>query len=726
MNIAYFHVGASLELPELLSQSAKKAFLGKKIKIIQLSDLETPKAKSADKLVRFKRIDGVGMQYFRLVAYKIYLQQFKEPTVFLDTDMLIAKPFSVDFKSGPTLCRRSYKLGTQLYTSYATRKDHLTDFPEDYRYEKISYPEHAGQTFGSFYPYLGCFFADKDHLFLSRCIEIYDTLGENYKNLYGDQFALREAAKELFHSTVPESIVAADPCKIDPVRDVICFRFKGEKLKEKMKPSLERLYPDTKAKFFPSSYRSNPRKKGYEIPETLNSYFSEYLIGASSSTNELVPSESIDIGERADILCKIMLLLSTKENLIPREIGLSVYEKHLNSLNGCMGKDSPEKNGINSYLKSFIDLYDSVKINGKFNPSRSVVPINYEMKVIDGAHRTSIGITLGLSLPVVKLPAANVPRIPVSALTSRFGLSEREYLYALRTYLRFNKEAKIIVLFPRRDNSKDNQCMSLISRYLRIDAKLEPEIQNSIETKTIISLLYAGQDWLRGKISGMDALNFKVQQVHKDTNRTTFLVVTPHSCHQEFNLQKHKDLKELCRSKYSIGFHSLHGTDCREDNLLLFDNYLLRDKAAIPMAADFEVATSLLNKNQLDALDYFSSLDLFQRERLVISGGMVLACMGLRSTSDIDIITDINNLKTGTSHNDFVTKWSRHTSYKEFLSDPAKTFWMKHKNKILRFLSLNELIDLKIRRYKSKPSEKDRADIEIISKLTSMKRSKNI
>ena len=102
--------------------------------------------------------------------------------------------------------------------------------------------------------------------------------------------------------------------------------------------------------------------------------------------------------------------------------------------------------------------------------------------------------------------------------------------------------------------------------------------------------------------------------------------------------------------------------------------------------------------------------------------------MAAEETDDprVTVTADINNLKTGKSHNDFVTKWSRHTSYKEFLSDPAKTFWMKHKNKILRFLSLNELIDLKIRRYKSKPSEKDRADIEIISKLTSMQRSKNI
>lgn len=348
MNIAYFHVGASLELPELLCQSAKKAFRGKKIKVIQLSDFETPKAKNADKIVRFKPINGVGMQYFRLVTYKEYLQKYQEPTVFLDTDMLIAKPFSLDFKSGPTLCVRSYRLKGKLFAEFKMRKDLTKTVPEAFKYENFLYPEHTGETFGSFYPYLGCFFADKDHLFLAKCIEIYDTLGDNYKNWWGDQLALREAAKELFHNTVPESIVAADPRIKDPNRDVICFHFKGDELKGKMKLGFKRLYPDTKVKDFPRSYRSNPRKKGYEIPETLNPYFSEYLIGASGLTNELVPSDRLDIGERADILCKIMLLLSTKENLLPHKIGPSVYEKHLNSLNGCDGKDSPEKNGLSS------------------------------------------------------------------------------------------------------------------------------------------------------------------------------------------------------------------------------------------------------------------------------------------------------------------------------------------------------------------------------------------
>ena len=101
MNIAYFHIGTSLELPEMLCKSAKTAFSGRKLKITQLSDFETPKANSADKIVRFNSTAGLGMQYFRMTSYKNFLEKNPEPTIFLDTDMLIIKPFDLDFNSGP-------------------------------------------------------------------------------------------------------------------------------------------------------------------------------------------------------------------------------------------------------------------------------------------------------------------------------------------------------------------------------------------------------------------------------------------------------------------------------------------------------------------------------------------------------------------------------------------------------------------------------------------------
>ena len=240
-----------------------------------------------------------------------------------------------------------------------------------------------------------------------------------------------------------------------------------------------------------------------------------------------------------------------------------------------------------------------------------------------------------------------------------------------------------------------------------------------MDSRVLASLLYAGQDWLRGKVSGMDALTFKAKRTHKNDELATFLVVTPYSRHQEFSSQKHKDLKELCRSKYSMGFHSLHGTDCREDNLLLFDNYLLNKQPSVPPGGSFVVDTSLINKDQANALEYVSGLDLSMRERIIISGGMVLTCTGLRPSSDVDIITDIEDLAVGTSHNNFITRWSRYSSYKEIISDPTKTFWMRYKNKIIRFLSYSELLDIKTRRFKNNGSEKDRNDIELLSRLSS-------
>ena len=89
-----------------------------------------------------------------------------------------------------------------------------------------------------------------------------------------------------------------------------------------------------------------------------------------------------------------------------------------------------------NYVDSFNNLYDSIKEKA-FDHNKSLIPINYEGIIIDGSHRTSIGILLGLELPVCS-PVKSVPTIPLTELRNRFA-QRRENLLALRTYLWYQK-----------------------------------------------------------------------------------------------------------------------------------------------------------------------------------------------------------------------------------------------------------------------------------------------
>ena len=265
MNIAFFHTGIDTSKPEMLCRSAKKIFKGEELKLIQLTDDETPKVKSANQILRIRGLKQQSIMKGRMIAYKDYLKTFQEPTVFLDTDMLITNRFSVDLSKGPVLCKREYNLDMRL-KSHAYKGG-----------KKLIFPEHSCMKLGEIFPYVGCFFADKSEAFLEEALKIYETLDQRYKFWFGDQIALKEAASSNPFSTVSEKLVACDPLEyLEYLNPAAILHFKGAKLKPLMKEFFNKMHASRNI-VAPTSYRSNPNKPGYEIAKTYNPYFKDYL-----------------------------------------------------------------------------------------------------------------------------------------------------------------------------------------------------------------------------------------------------------------------------------------------------------------------------------------------------------------------------------------------------------------------------------------------------------------
>ena len=323
--------------------------------------------------------------------------------------MLILKKFSLDFSKGPVLCKRAYDLDVGLKTFIKKEKNNLF------------FPEHSGKNLGDIYPFVGCFFADKDDTFINKAINVYDHLDQRYQYWFGDQIALREAASTNQHVAISESIVACDPLKyLEDKSPSAIFHFKGKKLKPLMKEMFSEHFT-SKNISIPISYRSNPEKPGYEIARTFNPYFKEYLAGSSYSDVKHVDATSLDFGIRSDIICKIMYLLSEKLKLLPKSIGKNAYLKSISSLNGGISSDSPEKTSLELYVASFNQLFAEISISKIFDSSKSIVPTSSDGIPIDGAHRVSIAIALDVNLPIIDIPVKNVPEIPLASY--RAGLA---------------------------------------------------------------------------------------------------------------------------------------------------------------------------------------------------------------------------------------------------------------------------------------------------------------
>ena len=366
INIAFFHIGSNAWQAEMLCRSAKAVYRNEKIRTIQLSNYSTPKTKSADLIFRSNKLSMDNLMLSRMIAYKECLKILDEPTYFFDTDILIIRKFNIDASSGPVLCKREYNLEVKLAPFVSL----FGEFGE----KKIYFNEQGGIPLGKFYPYVGCFFADKETTFLEYAIEIYSNLDRNYHLWFGDQIALREAAKKFNIFTAPESKIACNPIDFSiDTQSIKALHFKGHAAKSMMNKFYLKIF-STKTKEIQTSFRSNPSKPGFEIPNILNPYFKNYLAGASSAPTQFVNPTDLDLGLRSDILCKVMYLLSTKLNLLPTSLGISTYNKSVSSLNGFKGADSPSKTTPDDYYNQFVELFDDLKRSGSYDSQKSAVP----------------------------------------------------------------------------------------------------------------------------------------------------------------------------------------------------------------------------------------------------------------------------------------------------------------------------------------------------------------
>ena len=113
MRFAFFHIGKDVYRARIFCKSVKRVF-GNNTLIIQISDMETPIAEEAGKILRSRKFKKDKLMYWRMVGYRDLLKHDPGPTVFFDTDILITKEFKINFDNSPFLCERSYEKSKKL------------------------------------------------------------------------------------------------------------------------------------------------------------------------------------------------------------------------------------------------------------------------------------------------------------------------------------------------------------------------------------------------------------------------------------------------------------------------------------------------------------------------------------------------------------------------------------------------------------------------------------
>ena len=103
-NIAFFWIGPDTTIPTLLVRSIRIAF-GPHFNVIQLSDRSTPRVEGVTSHKQFKLSPHIMVA--RLEAYAAL--SLTAPTLFLDADMLVLRPFDVDIHNRTVGTRQEFE-----------------------------------------------------------------------------------------------------------------------------------------------------------------------------------------------------------------------------------------------------------------------------------------------------------------------------------------------------------------------------------------------------------------------------------------------------------------------------------------------------------------------------------------------------------------------------------------------------------------------------------------
>ena len=426
-------------------------------------------------------------------------------------------------------------------------------------------------------------------------------------------------------------------------------------------------------------------------------------IGKATEILELHPRHLLN-PKRFDLTAKYIYGLHRHLNLASgwaREL----YLEHIRVWNGCNEADGAGKNGAQAFLDSFDRLLDSIRDSG-FDDRRSLVPIDRNNLIIDGAHRVAACLLYNCNVTCVRLDIrANEYGSEFFKQNTRHvaaGLSPACADAMALEYCKLNPDTYIVAVFPA-GAGHDQAIRKILLDCGAIVHEKQVRLFNS-GPLNLIRQIYSGEPWLGGHQLKFAGACRKA--------RACF----PHQGPLRVYVLESRDLSDVTAAKaklrrlFNIGNDSVHINDRHDETIraaqILFNansihfmnyarpNYFDRFYQLVYQYRDW------LERYGLDP-DYFC-----------VDGSAVMSAYGIRPPQDLDYLHHgYEDMITGNpqicSHN---SDAHHHvTPIDDILFNPRNHFFFDG----VKFASLGLIRAMKNRR----GEPKDRQDVKLIDAL---------
>lgn len=401
---------------------------------------------------------------------------------------------------------------------------------------------------------------------------------------------------------------------------------------------------------------------------------------------------------RFDLIAKY-IYIEYEENKFNTKWHRDVYKEQIRIFTNntfCEG-DGLKKN-IEDYYLSFAKTITSIKNSG-FNKENSIIPINEENSIIDGAHRLSISFYFKKHVQTFNLKG-NVNYD--YHFFKKSGINEDIADYMAHKYCLLNDKARIVNLFPINhiDSSKIEQILTKYGDiYYRKSIQLNSQAQFEI-----VKAMYKDEHWI-GTNENMYAGAHNRAKISFDGKKeiTTYIYIPDNN---DAAVNAKTEIRDLIgKDNYPI-----HINDTHEETIILSKIYF--NKHTIHF---------LQNKNQIRYNKFESMLEEFKSwvkvnglnmSDFCVDASSTLSAYGLREGNDLDFLyMRSDNIETGMKlvdcHNEHAHFYDK--SIDDIVCNPNNHFYCNG----VKFISLEVLKEMKLNRNEAK----DVADIKLIDSL---------
>lgn len=416
----------------------------------------------------------------------------------------------------------------------------------------------------------------------------------------------------------------------------------------------------------------------YNLPEDI-----EYRI-------ETVDPKSLLCSSRLDIAAKY-LYLELKDKC--PEYAKKVYLEHMRVMTkGSFIEPYSDKNSPDKFVKHFNSLYENMLSQG-YCTDESAIPVDKNMRIMDGAHRVAVCIKLGIQVPVVVLPMEAEYDNYNQDFFIKHGIDENILEEIVRCYIRLCEKCICINIWPSA-KGHDEELENIINKEFRVLYR-KNVCFNETGAFYYLAQIYQEYSWAQNSDEGFSGVYRKLLPCFPsfDPVRTIIAEID--------NYDKLIAVKEQMRSLFDLDKHSLHITDNKNETIQMTDIILSDNTIRF-----LNKCNALQYKNTFKLLAEAKKLAL-QYSNICFTGSIVLALYGVRQANDLDYIISKDDVPE--SHNSLLPVYGIDKEQALFQSDLQFDFFG------LKFLTLD-----RIRIFKEKRGEgKDFDDIKLIDLVLS-------